>query len=390
MRYYDLVLDASAGRRVARRGWLGRFLMPATAVGLAGCAPAGGPTLLASEKGRTPVGASLISSARDSVFDAEPHLAPAPVAPEPEVVAPPVPKNVPVFYRPEYTLAGYSYDTTRKARWVADALADAPVPGLELVEPELLSEAELTAVHDGGYINAVRSGQPRGLAQSQGWPWDPGLFPMVLASNGGAVAAAEAALELGVAGSLSSGLHHARRARGSGNCTFNGLALAARRLLDAGARRILVLDLDAHCGGGTDELLGADRRVAIVDVSVYPFDVYRPQQRNTLDVVQRAHDYLPTIRRRLDALDGSAFDICLYNAGMDPHEGCPLGGLGGITTAVLAEREQVVFDWCRQHNLPVSFVLAGGYTGPSLDTAGVTELHRLTLTAASQMPLRTT
>ena len=117
--------------------------------------------------------------------------------------------------------------------------------------------------------------------------------------------------------------------------------------------------------------------------------MYLPQQRNTLDMVQRPTDYVPTIRRRLDALDGSAYDSCLYNAGMDPHEGCPLGGLRGITAGVLAEREQVVFDWCRQHNLPVSFVLAGGYIGPTLDTAGLTDLHRLTLTAASQMPLRT-
>ena len=107
-----------------------------------------------------------------------------------------------------------------------------------------------------------------------------------------------------------------------------------------------------------------------------------------LDLVQWAPNYLPTIRRRLDALDASQFDICLYNAGMDPHQGCSLGGLQGITTDVLAQREQLVFDWCQQNNLPVSFVLAGGYLGPSLDADGLTGLHRLTLTAASQMPVR--
>jgi hypothetical protein len=78
-----------------------------------------------------------------------------------------------------------------------------------------------------------------GEVESQGFSWDAGLWPMVLASNGGAVAAGLAALEHGVAGSLSSGLHHARRAKGAGFCTFNGLALAAREALAGGTRSIL-------------------------------------------------------------------------------------------------------------------------------------------------------
>jgi len=50
-------------------------------------------------------------------------------------------------------------------------------------------------------------------------------------------------------GSLSSGLHHARRTHGAGFCTFNGLALAALTALEvltAGAQRVLILNLDAH------------------------------------------------------------------------------------------------------------------------------------------------
>src|SRR5260370_35742530 len=78
---------------------------------------------------------------------------------------------------------------------------------------------------------------------------------MVLSANGGAVAAGLAALEQGVAGSLSSGLHHARHARGAGFCTFNGLVIAAREALAAGAASVLILDLDAHCGGGTASLI---------------------------------------------------------------------------------------------------------------------------------------
>ena len=247
----------------------------------------------------------------------------------------------------------------------------------------------MAAVHDPRYVEAVRAGEPRDLAQSQGFVWDPGLWPMVLASNGGAVAAALAALRApsgrGVAGSLSSGLHHARRDRGRGFCTFNGLVLAARAALAAGAGRVLILDLDAHCGGGTHALLGDDPAVWQTDVAVNAFDSSAPTAHHTLDLVRAADDYLPTVAARLEELPARApaFDLCLYNAGMDPHEDCPIGGLRGITREILAEREQLVFDWCRRLRLPVAFVLAGGYTGPALDERGLVNLHRLTLVAAA-------
>ena len=68
---------------------------------------------------------------------------------------------------------------------------------------------------------------------------------------------------------------------------------------------------------------------------------------------------------------------------MDPCEGCPAGGLRGITGELLAQRERLVFDWCRERRLPIAFVPAGGYLGPRLDEAGLVALHRLTLSAAA-------
>jgi acetoin utilization deacetylase AcuC-like enzyme len=294
---------------------------------------------------------------------------------------------VKVFYSPDYALAGYSFETTRKARWVADSLAESPLPRVQIVAPMPLTEAEVAEVHDPAYVTAVRTGEPRSLAESQGFTWDPGLWSAVMASNGGAVAAALTAWrEGGAAGSLSSGLHHAARDRGKGFCTFNGLAIAARALAAAGAQRILILDLDAHCGGGTHSLVGTHPAVWQVDVAVSAFDTYRPATGNTLDLIESARDYLPAIRARLEELPARAgpFEVCLYNAGMDPHEDCPTGGLRDISTEVIAEREALVFDWCRAQGLPVAFVLAGGYTGPRLDRSGLVDLHRLTLAAATR------
>jgi acetoin utilization deacetylase AcuC-like enzyme len=208
---------------------------------------------------------------------------------------------------------------------------------------------------------------------------------MVLASNSGVIAAARMALGQGVAGSLSSGLHHARRERGNGFCTFNGLVIAAKQALAAGARSVLILDLDAHCGGGTHSLIAGDARISQLDVSVSGFDSYTSTEQCRLELVHHAPDYLPTISGCLDDLvhAGRSFDLCLYNAGMDPFEHCAIGGLAGITRDILAERERIVFEWCRRQRVPVAFVLAGGYINARFDESMLVDLHRLTLLAAA-------
>lgn len=290
-----------------------------------------------------------------------------------------------VFYSPAYVAAGFSFETTRKAGWVAASLAAEPIAGVELVEPRPVARDELLAVHDAHYVRAIETGEPRELAESQGFDWDAALWPAVRASNGGAVAAALAALEDGVAGSLSSGLHHAKRSSGDGFCTFNGLVLAARAALAAGAGSVLIFDFDAHGGGGTASLIGNDARITQFDVATSHFDQYRDTARARLAVVDSAAQYLDCIQQALDDASGfgTRFELCLYNAGMDPFEACPVGGLPCIDRALLAERERRVFAWCAERRLPVAFVLAGGYLGPRLDRATLVSLHRLTLSAAA-------
>ena len=291
---------------------------------------------------------------------------------------------IPIYYNPSYVCSGYSFDTTRKARWIAESLERYPIADIEIQSPASLTAEQVSKVHDPAYVRAIETGEPRSLAESQGFTWDAGLWKMVLASNGGAVAAALAALQSGRAGSLSSGLHHARRGSGCGFCTFNGLVLAAKAALEAGAERVLILDLDAHCGGGTHSLIKDDPGIWQVDISVDGFDHYVPSERTTLSLIQSASDYLPAIDRELETLSRIApkFDLCIYNAGMDPYEGCATGGLSGITSTILASREMMVFEWCLLR-VPVAFVLAGGYVGSGLRQEELVLLHRFTIEAAS-------
>lgn len=258
-----------------------------------------------------------------------------------------------------------------------------PVEGVALSVPPPLTDAQLATVHESDYVQAIRTGAPSRLMGATGFAWDPGLWTNGCASNGGAVAAARAALQSGAhAGPLSCGLHHARRDSGRGFCTFNGLGLAARAAIDDGARHVPVLDLDDHCGGGTAGIVAAWPQVTHVDVSVSSFDACDPAAGQTLQVVSRVDDYLPTIAASLEAMSAPC-DLVTYNAGMDPHEHSAIGGLRGVTRATLAERERLVFAWARGLGIPMAFVLAGGYTSPRLSRAALADLHRLTVAAAA-------
>lgn len=198
------------------------------------------------------------------------------------------------------------------------------------------------------------------------------------------MAAARAALQDGVAGSLSSGLHHARQASGAGYCTFNGLALAALDALSSGIDSVLILDFDAHCGGGTHSLIASNPAIRHADISVSRFDEYAPVDNNILRHVDDATQYLSAIDQLLGELEQqNGYQLCLYNAGMDPYEHCPEGGLEGITLSILAEREHLVFEWCRRLDCPVAFVLAGGYVGSHLSPEDLVRLHRLTVETAT-------
>lgn len=292
-----------------------------------------------------------------------------------------------IFYEPAYISSEHDFDTTRKSGWIADSLRLRPIPGVEVAAPQPLTQAQLLLAHTGEYVEAVRAGEPSSLAESQGFEWNPNTWGSAVASNGGVLSAARAALTDGVAGSLSSGLHHAKAGHGAAFCTFNGLVVAAKTLLaERAVSSVLIVDLDAHCGGGTAQLIADDPRIVQVDVSVDLFDCYDSTHNSTLVDVFCAEDYLPSIRSVLPT--DAAFDLCLYNAGMDPHERCAIGGLDGIDADTLGGRDRLIFDWCHQRGIPAAFALAGGYIGSRLNREELVNLHRMTITEAARSAAR--
>lgn len=283
-----------------------------------------------------------------------------------------------IFFNDQYTACAYPFDTTRKSAAIAADLRANPIEHVVVNDPAAhltVTERLVARLHEGAYVHAVRTGSDLGLAESQGFTWDPGTYIMATAHNSGLVAATEAVLRGGEhwAGSLSSGLHHARANRGSGYCTFNGLAVAAQHAYQLGAQRILVLDFDAHCGGGTYSMTGHLPLVQI-DVSTSAFDRWHPDEDDKESDLEFAdqHGYLEKIERALKRASRlGPWDFVLYNAGMDPFN-------TGVGSAVLRTREQMVAEWSAAQACPTVVTIAGGYTSTDITMDRIVSLHRST------------
>ncbi|MGI8752195.1 MAG: histone deacetylase family protein [Acidimicrobiales bacterium] len=64
--------------------------------------------------------------------------------------------------------------------------------------------------------------------------------------------------------------HHATPTRAMGFCVINNVAVAAAALADAG-ERVLIVDIDAHHGNGTQDAFYADDRVTYLSLHQWPF-----------------------------------------------------------------------------------------------------------------------
>ena len=287
--------------------------------------------------------------------------------------------NYPIYFDDSYVVSGGGLETVRKADEVAKRIR-AQFPEINLVSPEPATEEQLLIAHSADYVDAFLTGEPRWKAEAGLGEWSEEVVASVLASTGGVIAAALSALETGKSGSLSSGLHHAATDHGAGFCTINGLAIASLVALQNGAKTVGILDVDAHCGGGTFEILGDNPLIRIGDVSTNGYDTWRSgQERHKLEITSDPEMYLNVVAEMLEHI--GRVDLLLLNAGMDPAQGGGAGSTRGFTSELLEQRELLVAEWCERTNTPVAFVLAGGYVGSSLTLGGVADLHVHTVAA---------
>jgi len=229
----------------------------------------------------------------------------------------------------------------------------AVVGGIEAVYGDALVRAvpepapleAVLAVHDPEQVEGIRR-----LAATGGGSLDPDT-PVAAASWDAALLAAGAglvAVEAVRSGEAEAAFcavrppgHHATPRTAMGFCLLNNIAVAARRLADAG-ERVLIVDVDAHHGNGTQDAFWDDPRVLFVSwhqAPLYPgtgrmTDVGGPgAEGTTVNLPMPPGATGEHYRRLVDEVVASIIERfdptwMLVSAGFDGHRDDPLTSLG--------------------------------------------------------------
>lgn len=243
----------------------------------------------------------------------------------------------------------------------------------EILTPPFGTREQALWAHSAGYVDSILDGSvATPIIKRIGFPWNEGLVLRSLATVGGAVASAMAALEDGVSGNLAGGTHHAHRDQGEGYCVFNDQAIVSIGLLSGhlkGARpvrRVAIIDLDVHQGNGNSSILGGREDVFILSFhgeKNYPFRKVPSSVDVGLPDGAGDDEYLSQLRRALPLAFDFNPDLVLYQAGVDPLREDSLGKLS-LSFAGLRERDHMVLEACRKSGIPVSLAMGGGYAKP--------------------------
>lgn len=209
-------------------------------------------------------------------------------------------------------------------------------------------------------------------------------------SAGATIAAAKTAINEGVSGNLAGGTHHAYRNVGSGFCVFNDSAVAARALQKeiSPNLKIAIIDLDVHQGNGTAAILQHDASIFTLSIhgeNNFPFQ----KEKSDLDLglADGCDDqtYLHSLNQCLDQLDDRFDpDFVIYLAGADPHEEDRLGRLK-LSKKGMRARDETVFQYALDKQIPAAFSMAGGY-GKEIEST--VDIHFQTIQTALQFQQR--
>lgn len=261
----------------------------------------------------------------------------------------------------------------------------ATLPNLELLEAPAATDTQILYAHDASYLQKVVEGNlsPQELREI-GFPWSEKMVERSRRSAGATIAAAKAALNEGISGNLAGGTHHAYRNQGSGFCVFNDAAIAARTLQKEvnHQMKIAIIDLDVHQGNGTASILQNDSTIFTLSIhgeNNFPFK----KEVSDLDIglADGCNDqtYLQTLTDSLDQLDARFQpDFVIYLAGADPHENDRLGRLK-ISANGMKRRDEVVFQYALDKQIPLAFAMAGGY-GKTIEST--VQIHYQTIETA--------
>ena len=261
-------------------------------------------------------------------------------------------QTIPVFFSPEMSVdsQGYSPSASKPEKVVADWTNAGLAIHIQSFVPATADH--LSEVHDRDHVLDVLEGRASNghgnqiLEVSQSCLWTAGSF----------VAATQEAIKNGQVGcSPTSGFHHAGYDHCGGFCTFNGLMLAAQRMI-ANDVAVAIVDCDRHFGDGTQDIIERLHLEDRVPHWTYGRDVPSGYHRTNFETQIR--QFIHSFAKQAEP----GGRVLLYQAGADVHVNDPLGPgpTKGMTDDDMRQRDRLIFTLCRDLRIPVVWNLAGG------------------------------
>lgn len=280
----------------------------------------------------------------------------------------------------------------------------------DLLAPRDATQEEIERVHTRGYFDLVRAEIARlqgtaGYLSTGDTVVDENSFAVALRAAGGAIVAAETAMQDGKAtfAVVRPPGHHAEPARGMGFCVFNNVAIAARAVQAQSGARTLVVDFDYHHGNGTQAVSGDG--LSYVSTHAYPAypgtggveeNYVLPGGDAIINVPLPPHafgtEHFVALWERLlrIAAQRTRPDLLIVSAGFDYVAGDIVGDLGVDVDAagqLAAAINATAHEFCGGR---VAYVLEGGYGLDALarSVAQIADVHDEDRTSESGAPDR--
>lgn len=241
------------------------------------------------------------------------------------------------------------------------------IDNTNLFAPQPLVEDIILQTHDKDYWQRMKNLQ---LTQREmraiGFPLSAALVEREIRICQGTIDCALFAQQYGVSLNVAGGTHHSFSDRGEGFCLLNDFAIASNYLLHQKlARQILIVDLDVHQGNGTAALFAKNEKVFTFSMHGqhnYPFR----KEISDLDIGLMdgisGEEYLSILRKALpDLINKVKPDFICYLSGVDILETDKFGKLN-VTIAACKQRDEFVFESCKNYGIPVAVAMGGGYS----------------------------
>ncbi|MEO3387097.1 histone deacetylase family protein [Mesorhizobium sp. CAU 1741] len=180
--------------------------------------------------------------------------------------------------------------------------------------------------------------------------------------------------------------HHAGRAFMGGYCYINNAAVAAQWLLDNGAGRVSILDIDYHHGNGTQQIFYARSDVQVVNLHAdplveYPHFLGHADERGEgggegfnhnfpMPFGTRFGDWSAALDKGCELVASHAPDVLVVSLGVDTFERDPISSFKLKSADYLRIGSRIA-----KLGLPTLFVMEGGY---AVDEIGVNAVGVLT------------